>query len=123
MSLKFVSVSESGQNLHKIEFEGGKVLYLIGTAHVSGESVQLVENTINEYSPDTVAVELDENRLEVLKNRKRYEETDIFEIFRKGKVLFFSVQLMLTSYQKKIAEKTGVAPGTEFKKAVQMAEE
>jgi pheromone shutdown-related protein TraB len=123
MSLKFVSVSESGQNLHRIEFEGGKVLYLIGTAHVSGESVQLVENTINEYSPDTVAVELDENRLEVLKNRKRYEETDIFEIFRKGKVLFFSVQLMLTSYQKKIAEKTGVAPGTEFKKAVQMAEE
>jgi pheromone shutdown-related protein TraB len=123
MSLKFVSVSEAGQNLHKIEFEEGRVLYLVGTAHVSGESVQLVENTINEYSPDTVAVELDENRLEILKNRKRYEETDIFEIFKKGKVLFFSVQLMLTSYQKKIAEKTGVAPGTEFKKAVQMAEE
>ncbi|HSW59972.1 MAG TPA: TraB/GumN family protein, partial [bacterium] len=123
MSLKFVSVSEAGQNLHKIEFEEGRVLYLVGTAHVSGESVQLVENTINEYSPDTVAVELDENRLEILKNRKRYEETDVFEIFKKGKVLFFSLQLMLTSYQKKIAEKTGVAPGTEFKKAVQMAEE
>ncbi len=123
MSLKFVSIIEAGQNLHKIEFQEDKVLYLIGTAHVSGESVQLVENTINQYSPDTVAVELDENRLEVLKNRKKYEETDIFEIFKKGKVLFFSVQLMLTSYQKKIAEKTGIAPGTEFKKAVQMAEE
>lgn len=123
MSLKFVSVTEAGQNLHKIEFEGGKVLYLIGTAHVSAESVKLVEETINEHSPDTVAVELDENRLEVLKNRKKYEETDIFEIFKKGKVLFFSVQLMLTSYQKKIAEKTGVAPGAEFRKAVEMAEE
>jgi pheromone shutdown-related protein TraB len=123
MSLKFVSITEAGQNLHKIEFEEGKVLYLIGTAHVSAESVKLVEETINEHSPDTVAVELDENRLEVLKNRKKYEETDIFEIFKKGKVLFFSVQLMLTSYQKKIAEKTGVAPGAEFRKAVEMAEE
>lgn len=120
---QFLSISEVSQNLNKIEFSEGKILYLIGTAHVSNESVQLVENTINEYSPDTVAVELDAGRLEVLKNRKRYEETDIFEIFKKGKVLFFSAQLMLTSYQKKIAEKTGTAPGTEFKKAVEMAEE
>lgn len=119
---QFLSISEVKQNLHKIEFSEGKTLYLVGTAHVSSESVQLVEETIGEYSPDTIAVELDDNRLEVLKNRKRYEDTDIFEIFRKGKVLFFTAQLMLTSYQKKIAEKTGTAPGTEFKKAVELAE-
>ena len=122
MSSSFVSLDEVRQNLHKIEFSEGKTLYLVGTAHVSSESVQLVEETIGEYSPDTIAVELDDNRLEVLKNRKRYEDTDIFEIFRKGKVLFFTAQLMLTSYQKKIAEKTGTAPGTEFKKAVELAE-
>jgi len=119
---QFLSISEVKQNLHKIEFSEGRTLYLVGTAHVSSESVQLVEETIGEYSPDTIAVELDDNRLEVLKNRKRYEDTDIFEIFRKGKVLFFTAQLMLTSYQKKIAEKTGTAPGTEFKKAVELAE-
>lgn len=116
-------ISEIRQNLTKIEFEGANVLYLIGTAHVSGESVQLVEDAINEFNPDTVSVELDKNRLDALKNRKKYEETDIIEIFKKGKVLFFASQILLTSYQKKIAEKTGVAPGAEFKKAIEMAEE
>lgn len=116
-------VSEIKQNLTKIDFQNGKVLYLIGTAHVSGESVQLVEECINEFSPDTIAVELDRNRLEVIRNRKRYEETDIIEIFKKGKALFFASQILLSSYQKKIAEKTGVAPGAEFRKAVEMAEE
>lgn len=116
-------VSEIKQNLTKIDFQDGKVLYLVGTAHVSGESVQLVEECINEFNPDTIAVELDRNRLDVIRNRKKYEETDIIEIFKKGKVLFFASQILLSSYQKKIAEKTGVAPGAEFRKAVEMAEE
>ncbi len=116
-------VSEIKQNLTKIDFQDGKVLYLIGTAHVSGESVQLVEECINEFSPDTIAVELDRNRLDVIRNRKKYEETDIIEIFKKGKALFFASQILLSSYQKKIAEKTGVAPGAEFRRAVEMAEE
>lgn len=118
-----MNITEVRQNLNKIEFEDGKILYLIGTAHVSGESVQLVEGTINEFNPDTISVELDQNRLEVLKNRKKYEETDIIEIFKKGKVLFFASQILLSGYQKKIAEKTGIAPGAEFKKAIEMAEE
>lgn len=116
------SITTPKQNLNKIEFEDGKVLYLIGTAHVSGESVKFVEEQITEFDPDTIAVELDKNRLEVLKNQKRYEETDIFEIFKKKKVLFFTAQLIMSNYQKKIAEKTGSAPGSEFKKAVEMAE-
>lgn len=123
MELKVASITEEKQNVNKIEFENGKVLYLVGTAHVSKESMDLVSSMIEDNEPDTVAVELDPGRLEVLKNRKRYEETDIFEIFRKKKVLFFSAQLLLSSYQKKISEKTGTAPGAEFKKAVEMAEE
>ena len=109
--------------LNKITFDDGKVLYLIGTAHVSGDSVKFVEECINEFEPDTVAVELDKNRMDVLKNRKKYEETDIIDIFKKKKVLFFTVQLIMSGYQKKIAEKTGSAPGSEFKKAIELAEE
>ena len=71
MSSSFVSLDEVRQNLHKIEFSEGKTLYLVGTAHVSSESVQLVEETIGEYSPDTIAVELDDNRLEVLKKDRK----------------------------------------------------
>ena len=117
------SIETPKTNLNKITFDDGKVLYLIGTAHVSGDSVKFVEECINEFEPDTVAVELDKNRMDVLKNRKKYEETDIFDIFRKKKVLFFTVQLIMSGYQKKIAEKTGSAPGSEFKKAIELAEE
>ena len=117
------SIENPKTNLNKITFDDGKVLYLIGTAHVSGNSVNFVEECITEFEPDTVAVELDKNRMDALKNRKKFEETDIFDIFKKKKVLFFTVQLMMSSYQKKIAEKTGSAPGSEFKKAIEMAEE
>ena len=116
------SIETPKTNLNKITFDDGKVLYLIGTAHVSGDSVKFVEECINEFEPDTVAVELDKNRMEVLKNRKKYEETDIIDIFKKKKVLFFTVQLIMSGYQKKIAEKTGSAPGSEFKKAIELAE-
>ncbi len=117
------SIETPKTNLNKITFDDGKVLYLIGTAHVSGDSVKFVEECITEFAPDTVAVELDKNRMDALKDRKKFEETDIFDIFKKKKVLFFTVQLMMSSYQKKIAEKTGSAPGSEFKKAIEMAEE
>lgn len=117
------SIETPKTNLNKITFDDGKVLYLIGTAHVSGDSVKFVEECINEFEPDTVAVELDKNRMDVLKNRKKYEDTDIFDIFKKKKVLFFTVQLIMSGYQKKIAEKTGSAPGSEFKKAIELAEE
>ena len=117
------SIENPKTNLNKITFDDGKVLYLIGTAHVSGDSVKFVEECINEFEPDTVAVELDKNRMDVLKNRKKYEETDIFDIFKKKKVLFFTVQLIMSGYQKKIAEKTGSAPGSEFKKAIELAED
>ena len=122
--MSFVSSIENPEtNLNKVTFDDGRVLYLIGTAHVSGDSVRFVEECINEFSPDTVAVELDKNRMDALKNRRKFEETDIFDIFKKKKVLFFTVQLMMSSYQKKIAEKTGSAPGSEFKKAIELAEE
>lgn len=117
------SIETPKTNLNKITFDDGKVLYLIGTAHVSGDSVKFVEECINEFGPDTVAVELDKNRMDVLKNRRKYEETDIIDIFKKKKVLFFTVQLIMSGYQKKIAEKTGSAPGSEFKKAIELAEE
>ena len=117
------SIETPKTNLNKITFDDGKVLYLIGTAHVSGDSVKFVEECINEFDPDTVAVELDKNRMDVLKNRRKYEETDIIDIFKKKKVLFFTVQLIMSGYQKKIAEKTGSAPGSEFKKAIELAEE
>jgi pheromone shutdown-related protein TraB len=123
MNPEIRSIEEFKPNVDKIEFSDGKVLYLVGTAHISEESVNLVEEIISSVEPDTVAVELDANRYEALINRRRFQQTDIFEIFKSGKMLFFTAQLLLSGYQKKMAEKTGVQPGSEFKKAVEMANE
>ena len=118
-----IKVEKLSDDVHKLVFPDQKELYLIGTAHVSAESVKVVEKTILETEPDTVAVELDEQRLEVMKNKKKFEETDIIQIIKKKKVLFFIAQLMMSSYQKKIAEAHGITPGAEFKKAIEMADE
>ncbi len=116
-------IEKQSNDIHKITFDNNKELYLIGTAHVSAESVDIVEKTIQEIKPDTIAVELDSQRLEVMKNKKKYEETDIIQIIKSKKVLFFIAQLVLSSYQKRIAKKLGIKPGAEFKKAINLAEE
>lgn len=118
-----IAVEKISNEIHKLTYADGKELFIIGTAHVSAESVTIVEETINELQPDTIAVELDSQRLDVIKNRKKYEETDIIQIFKSGKTLFFIAQLLMSSYQKKIAKKLGVNPGDEFKKAIEMSEE
>lgn len=121
--VKELKINNLSDDVNHIIFPDGKELYLIGTAHVSAESVKTVEETITEVKPDTIAVELDEQRLEVIKNRKKYEETDIIQVIKTKKTLFFISQLMMSAYQKKIAKRLGVKPGAEFKKAVDLAEE
>ena len=51
-------------------------LTIIGTAHVSNESVEEVKNAIYEIQPDVVGVELDFKRYQRLKNEMNGIETD-----------------------------------------------
>jgi len=112
---------EVKQNLHKITFPDSKILYLIGTAHVSKESIDLVEETISKYNPDTISIELDEQRYKAIMNPKNYDNINIFEIIKKKQLFFFIGQFIMSSFQKKISEKTGSKPGAEFKKAAEIA--
>src|SRR5690606_12617954 len=115
-------IEELEQNVHLLTFDEDKKLYLIGTAHVSRESAELVEKVINQSEPDTVCIELDDQRLKALKEKNKYENLDIIKIIRTGQKYFFIGNLILSSFQKKMAEKTGVEPGSEFKRAIDMAE-
>jgi pheromone shutdown-related protein TraB len=115
-------IKEIENNVHKISFSTGSTVYLIGTAHVSENSAQLVENKINEIKPDTVCIELDEQRFQSITQAKRYEDLDIFEIIKKKQLFFFIGQFILSSFQKKISEKTGSRPGEEFIRAINLAE-
>ena len=116
-------VSEIEQNVHKIRFENDQELYLIGTAHVSQNSADLVERIITEVKPDRVCLELDEQRFEGITKKNRYEDLNIFNIIKKKQLFFFIGQFVMSSFQKKISEQTGSRPGSEFIRAIDTCNE
>jgi pheromone shutdown-related protein TraB len=102
---------------------GTREIILIGTAHISKDSVDLVRRVIKNETPDCVCVELDARRYETLSRKKRWESLDLKEIIRKKQLSTLLFNLMLASYQKKLGNQLGVLPGAELLVAVRTAEE
>jgi len=100
----------------------GKQIFLIGTAHVSRQSAKLVEDTIHEQTPDTVCVELCATRLASLKDADRWRNMDIVKVIKEKKALLLFMNLLLASFQKKMADKFGIKPGQEMINAINAAE-
>lgn len=98
-------------------------LILVGTAHVSPESVAEVERVIREENPDVVAVELDAGRLDALEHKKDWENTPIQKLLKSDKLWLFLAQSLLASYQRRLGEQMGAEPGTEMMVAVKTARE
>jgi pheromone shutdown-related protein TraB len=96
---------------------------IVGTAHISRQSADLVRDVIEREKPDTVCVELDEKRLKALSEKNRWENLDLRQIIKNKQLSTLIVNLVLSSYQKKLGEKLGVSPGTELMEAVQTANE
>src|SRR5690606_4502114 len=95
---------------------------LVGTAHISQSSADLVEAVIEKHKPHSVAVELCASRYESLKDPERWKQTDIVSIIREGKVYVLMAQLALASFQRKLGEQLNIRPGAEMMHAMQSAE-
>jgi pheromone shutdown-related protein TraB len=91
---------------------------LLGTAHVSPESVRAVEIAIASGAFDAVAVELDAQRLLALSDPDALARLDLVEVIRSGRTALFAANLALAAYQRRLAEQLGVEPGAELKRAV-----
>ena len=117
-----ISEAVHSEDVHRLTIDDREVI-LVGTAHVSQESVDLVRRVIAEEQPDCVCVELDEKRYKALSGRKRWESLDLKEIIRKKQLSTLLVNLILSSYQKKLGMQLGVMPGTELLEATRAAEE
>ena len=113
--------AERDAGIHEISY-GDKTILLIGTAHVSRHSAELVEKTIEETQPDTVCVELCHNRLAALKDPNRWKNMDIVKVIKEKKALLLFMNLLLASFQKKIADRFGIKPGQEMINALEAAE-
>ncbi len=100
-----------------------KEVILIGTAHISQESVDTVIRAIDEIAPDTVCVELDSQRYQALINKQGWEALNIKDVIKKKQLPFLLANLALSSYQKRMGLQTGVKPGAELAAAAQCAEE
>lgn len=103
-----------------IEF-GGSTITLIGTAHVSKKSVELIEEKINSGQYDCIAVELCRSRHENMINRSWWKDLDIYEIFRQKKAMLLLINMALSTFQRRLAEKVGVEAGMEMQRAIQLA--
>ncbi|OPL14250.1 MAG: conjugal transfer protein TraB [delta proteobacterium ML8_D] len=102
---------------------GTREIILIGTAHISRDSVDLVRRVIDKEMPDCVCVELDARRYDTLSKKKRWDSLDLKEIIRKKQLSILLFNLILASYQKRLGDQLGVLPGTELLAAVKTAEE
>lgn len=109
-------------NITRLEYDGKEIL-LVGTAHVSKESAELVKSVIEEEKPDSVCVELDEKRYENIKNPQAWEKTDIVQVIKSHKVGFMIANLALSSYQKKIAKQLDAPVGGEMIQGMKSAAE
>ncbi len=109
-------------NKHHLSMEDKEII-LVGTAHVSRESADLVERVIEEEKPDTVAVELCQSRYQAMTEENKWQETDLIKVIKEKKAFLLLSNLMLASFQKKIGKKLGIKPGEEMLRAVNTAKE
>jgi pheromone shutdown-related protein TraB len=109
-------------NVIRLAYQDGEII-LIGTAHVSRESAELVKKVIDEEKPDSICIELDEGRYQNLQNPKSWENTDVIQVIKAKKTGFLLANLVLSSFQKKIARQLGTVVGQEMLQGIESAKE
>jgi pheromone shutdown-related protein TraB len=101
----------------------GKIFKLIGTAHVSRESIEEVKKVIHEEKPDVVCVELDQGRYNSLFQTDNWEKLNLSKVFKEGKGFLLIANLVMSSFQRRLGNQLGVKPGEEMKAAIETAKE
>ncbi|GHU58625.1 conjugal transfer protein TraB [Spirochaetia bacterium] len=102
---------------------GNREITLIGTAHVSRESIQEVGRVIREEHPDVVCVELDGGRLASMDQKGNWEKLNVAKVFKEGRGFLLMANLVLSGFQRRMGAELGVQPGEEMKIAISTAEE
>ena len=105
-----------------VELEG-KTIYIVGTAHVSAQSVQDVRAAVAAVRPDTIAIELCEPRYQGLVKKSAWRNTNIFQVVKQGKAMFLLAQLVMQSFYRRLGKQLEVEPGAEMLAGAACAEE
>ncbi|HEX7813853.1 TraB/GumN family protein [Dyella sp.] len=107
-----------GQPIERIERDGVEYVVL-GTAHVSLTSVQAVQALLEQETFDAVAVELCDSRAQGMRDPEAFKQMDLLQVIRQGKVGMVAASLVLSTFQKRLADQHGIEPGAEMKAAME----
>ncbi len=109
-----------GEDVRIIE-HGDRTILLVGTAHISRESVDLVKTVIEQEQPDCVCLELDDKRYRALSQKQQWQSLDLKTIIKNKQLSTLLVSLLMASYQKRLGGQLGVLPGAELLMAAETA--
>lgn len=108
--------------LERINYQDKEII-LIPTAHISKRSADQVKEVIDEEKPDSVCVELDQERYNSINDENKWSEMNIFQVIKEKKALLLLVNLIISSFQSRMAEKLGIKAGQEMRQGIKSAEE
>ena len=120
MTEEFASVLPSGTT--QVELEG-KTVYIVGTAHVSAQSVQDVRAAVAAVRPDVIAIELCEPRYQGMVKKEAWRNTNLFQLIKQKKATFLLAQLALQAFYRRLGKQLEVEPGAEMLAGAACAEE
>jgi len=110
-----------GQPIERVLRDGVEYVVL-GTAHVSLSSVEAVDALLAHEHFDAVAVELCDSRAQSMRDPEAFKQMDLFKVIRQGKAGMVAASLVLSTFQKRLADQSGIQPGAEMKAAMDGAD-
>jgi len=110
-----------GQPIERVQRDGVEYLVL-GTAHVSKVSVDAVDALLANEHFDAVAIELCDSRAQSMRDPEAFKQMDLFKVIRQGKAGMVAASLVLSTFQKRLADQSGIQPGAEMKAAMDGAD-
>lgn len=110
------------ENIVKLNYKD-KEIYLVKTAHVSKNSINDVKECIVEVKPDAICIELDEDRYKKISDPEKWSDTDIVKVIKEKKVGFLLVNLILASFQRRMAINMDSNSGGEMLEGIKQAKE
>lgn len=108
------------ENITRIDLDGKEII-LIGTAHVSKQSVEQVKEVIDREQPDSVCIELDEQRYKSIMEGNKWREMDIFKVIKEKKATLLIMNLAISSFQNRLAKQFDTKPGQEMIQGIESA--
>ncbi|NWQ42474.1 TraB/GumN family protein [Bacillus sp. EB106-08-02-XG196] len=110
------------ENITRIDLDGKEII-LIGTAHVSKLSVEQVKEVIDRERPDSVCIELDDQRYKSIMDGNKWREMDIFKVIKEKKATLLIMNLAISSFQNRLAKQFDTKPGQEMIQGIESAKE